>query len=427
MKKSTYKNSSITVLGLGYVGLPLALEFAKKRKVIGFDIDKDRVKKLNQGFDSNSEIPHKKIKNSKNIIFTNEIDNIKKSKIHIVTIPTPVDHKNNPDLSLLKYCCEMIGSVIKKNDLIIFESTVYPGVTEEVCAPIIEKKSGLVFNNDFFCGYSPERINPGDNQHNISNIQKVTSGSTPESANIVDSLYKEIVKVGTHPAPTIKIAEAAKVIENIQRDLNIALMNELSMIFGKMDIDTKSVIDAAASKWNFMPFKPGLVGGHCIGVDPYYLTYKSLKLNHRPKMILAGRQINESMSSYIAFQLKDLMIKKKLNFKNSKILIMGFAFKENISDIRNTKIFDLLREIKKFNNNIDVFDPLVSKDDVKKIYKINLINELTKGKYEAIIIAVAHDEFKKLSINQIRAFGKKRHIIYDLKHLLNFGEANLRL
>ena len=424
MKKSN--NSQLAIIGLGYVGLPLAIEFGKKRDVTAFDINKDRIKELKNGFDSTFEIASDDFKLSKNLYFTNNIDDIKNCKIFIVTIPTPVDHKNKPDLSLLKKCCEMLGSFIKKDDLIIFESTVYPGVTEEFCASIIEKKSGLAFNKEFYCGYSPERINPGDKDHCISKIIKITSGSTPEISKKVDKLYKEIILAGTHIAPSIKVAEAAKVIENIQRDVNIALINELSIIFNKLNIDTKSVLDAAETKWNFLPFKPGLVGGHCIGVDPYYLAHKSLQVGHYPEMITVGRKINDNMHLYVAEQIKNHMIIKNIDLINANILIMGFTFKENCPDIRNTKIFDLITVIKKYSSNIDVHDPWASKDQVKREYGINLTEQPTKKKYDVIVLAVAHNDFKRLSVQQIKSLGKKNHIIYDLKFLLDLKDTDLR-
>lgn len=421
------KKSKLAILGLGYVGLPLAIEFGKKRKVIGFDSNKDRVSQLKNSQDLNLEISSDEFKQSVNLSFTNNIDDIKDCKIFIVAIPTPIDDKNKPDLSLLKKCCSMIGTLIKKGDLVIFESTVYPGVTEEICALIIEKQSGLIFNKDFFCGYSPERINPGDKNHRISTIVKVTSGSTPIISKKVDELYKEIISVGTHNAPSIKVAEAAKIIENIQRDVNIALMNELSIIFNKLNIDTKSVLDAAGTKWNFLPFQPGLVGGHCIGVDPYYLAYKSLEIGHFPDMITAGRKVNDSMPQYVSEQLKKLMIQKNFNLENSNILIMGFTFKENCTDIRNTKIADLITEIRKYNSNIDVYDTWADKNSVKNEYGINLIDQPLKGKYDAIVLTVAHNDFKKMSVNQIKSLGKKSHVIYDLKYILKISESNLRL
>ena len=421
------KKSKLAVIGLGYVGLPLAIEFGKKRRVIGFDINNKRVDELKNGLDSGFEVSNREFKQSLNLIYTNNIDDIKNCEIFIVTIPTPIDDKNKPDLTLLHKCCDMIGSFIKKGDLVIFESTVYPGATEEVCVPIIEKKSGLTFNKDFFCGYSPERINPGDKGHRISTIMKVTSGSTPEISIKVDELYKEIITAGTHKAPSIKVAEAAKVIENTQRDVNIALVNEFSVIFNKLNINTKSVLDAAATKWNFLPFKPGLVGGHCIGVDPYYLAYKSLEVGHNPVMITAGRKINDGMAFYVGEQVKKFMIKKDINLLHANILIMGLTFKENCPDIRNTKIVDLINTISKFSSNIDVYDPWANKNDVKNEYGIDLIDHLIEDKYDTIVLAVAHDEFKKLSIKKIRSLGKKKHIIYDLKNLFNIEEVDLRL
>ena len=418
------KKNKLAIIGLGYVGLPLAIEFGKKRDVLGFDINKDRINELKRGLDSTFEVSNDEFRASINLNFTNNIDEIKNCKIFIVTIPTPVNRKNKPDLSLLEECCEMIGLIIKEGDLVIFESTVYPGVTEEVCMPIIEKKSRLKFNKDFFCGYSPERINPGDKKHNISNIIKVTSGSTKKIATKVDELYKEIITAGTHMAPNIKVAEAAKVIENTQRDVNIALINELTIIFNKLKIDTKSVLDAAYTKWNFLPFKPGLVGGHCIGVDPYYLAYKSLEVGHKAEMIIAGRKINDGMASYFADQIKNKMIEKKINIKKANILIMGFTFKENCPDIRNTKIADLIKGIKKYNSKIDVYDPWAKKEDVKKKYKMNLIQKLQKNKYDVIILAVAHNEFKNLTLKKIKSFGKKKYMIYDPKFLFEFKETD---
>ena len=416
---STIKNKALAVVGLGYVGLPLAIEFGKKRNVIGFDISRKRVDQLKNKNDLNLEVSKKEFEHSSNLIFTNDIKKISKCNIFIVTIPTPIDQNNKPDLSLLKKCCSMIGLLIKKNDLIIFESTVYPGTTEEVCVPILEKKSGLNFNKDFFCGYSPERINPGDKKHRISKVMKITSGSTPKVANKVDKLYKEIIKAGTHKAPSIAVAEAAKVIENTQRDVNIALMNEFEMIFNKLNIETKSVLKAARTKWNFLPFEPGLVGGHCIGVDPYYLAFKSIKVGHNPEMIIAGRRINDMMASYVANQIKKLMISKGIDLTEANILIMGLTFKENCPDVRNTKIVELFNRIRKFSSCIDVFDPWANKNEVKSEYGINLIDKPIKGKYEVVVIAVAHDDFKKMSQKQIRSLVKKNHVIYDLKRIIN--------
>ena len=421
IKNFNNQTCKLAIIGLGYVGLPIAIEFGKKRKVIGFDLNKGRINELQKSIDCNLEVSKKDFKSSKKLVFTNKIQELKDCKIFIVSIPTPIDNKKKPDLSLLKNCCEMIGSIIKNGDLVIFESTVYPGVTEEICAPIIQKKSGLKFNQDFFCGYSPERINPGDKNHRLSNIVKITSGSTPEVSKIVDRLYKQIIKTGTYNAPSIKVAEAAKVIENTQRDVNIALINELSIIFDKLNIDTKSVLDAANTKWNFLPFKPGLVGGHCIGVDPYYLAYKSLKAGHIPKMIIAGRKINDQMPLYLANKIKHMMIKKKIDYINAKILIMGFTFKENCPDFRNTKVADLINGIKRYNKTkIDVYDQWVSKKEVKKIYGFDLIKNPSKKKYDLVVFAVAHDEFKKTTKNQIKDWVKKKYIIFDFKNIFKF-------
>tara|TARA_Y100000816_G_C26107438_1_gene588996 strand:- start:1877 stop:3154 length:1278 start_codon:yes stop_codon:yes gene_type:complete len=413
------KKKDLAVIGLGYVGLPLAIEFGKKRSVIGFDVSKTRIDQLKNSQDINLEVSKKEFNQSLNLLITNDIEKIKNCKIYIVTIPTPIDQNNKPDLTLLKRCCEMIGSFVKKDDLIIFESTVYPGATEEICAPIIARKSGLKFNKDFYCGYSPERINPGDKSHRISKIIKITSGSTPKVANRVDELYKEIIKAGTHKAPSIAVAEAAKVIENTQRDVNIALMNEFEMIFNKLNIDTKSVLEAAITKWNFLPFEPGLVGGHCIGVDPYYLAYKSMKVGHNPEMIIAGRRINDAMAFYVAGQIKKLMTNKKINLAKANVLIMGFTFKENCPDIRNTKIADLVYKISKFSPRVDIYDPWANKNEVKIEYNIDLIDKPIKGKYKAIIIAVAHDKFKKQSRKYLKSLVKKNHIIYDLKRVIS--------
>lgn len=422
-----YKKSKIAIIGLGYVGLPLALEFGKKRNVVGFDINKNRIDQLMKGIDFSLETTSKQIKQANKLIFTNNINDIKKCQIYIVTVPTPINSKNKPDLSLLKKSSEMLGLLLKKGDLVIYESTVYPGVTEEVCAPILEQKSGLVFNIDFFCGYSSERINPGDKEHRLPFIKKVTAGSTAEISNKVDKLYKEIIVAGTHKAQSIKIAEAAKVIENIQRDVNVALINEFSIIFNKLKIDTKSVLDAANSKWNFIPFKPGLVGGHCISVDPYYLLHKALEVGHKPKMITAGRKINNSMGSYIVEQVISLMSKKIKKIINSSVLIMGFTFKENCPDIRNTKVVDLIHEFQKRGLNVDVYDPFVNSEEVFNDYKIKVVEKPKKNKYNAIVMAVAHDKFKKLSIKKIKSFGKKKLVIYDIKYVLNLKNVDGRI
>ena len=417
----------IALIGLGYVGLPLAIEFGKKRKIIGFDINHKRIEELNKGLDTTFEISKSDLKKASNLIFTTNFDELKKCKIFIITVPTPIDSLKKPDLTALKKSSESVGKIIKKGDIIIYESTVYPGATEEVCVPILEQYSGLKFNKDFFCGYSPERINPGDKKHKITNIKKITAGSTIEIAREVDELYQEIIIAGTHRVDSIKIAEAAKVIENTQRDLNIALVNEFALIFDKLGIETESVLKAAGTKWNFLPFRPGLVGGHCIGVDPYYLTHKANEAGYFPETILAGRNLNDNMGSCIALQVLKLMKKKHINVTDSNVLIMGFTFKENCTDHRNTRVVDLVKEFKKFNCNVDVYDPLVNKDRIFQEYNIELIKKPLLGKYDTIVIAVAHDEFKTLTIKQIKSFGKKSHILYDIKYLFNANETDGRL
>jgi UDP-N-acetyl-D-glucosamine/UDP-N-acetyl-D-galactosamine dehydrogenase len=424
---NTIKDIKVGIIGLGYVGLPLALEFAKNRKVIGFDIKKKRIKELNSGIDKNLESSKEELENSKNLNFTNSEDDLKYANCFIITVPTPIDELKKPDLQSLLQASEMIGKIIKKGDLIIYESTVYPGCTEEVCVPILEKFSNLKFNQDFFCGYSPERINPGDKKHTISNIKKITSGSTPEILDLVDSLYNEIISAGTHKASSIKVAEAAKVIENTQRDINIALINELSMIFSKLNIDTKEVLDAAGSKWNFLPFKPGLVGGHCIGVDPYYLTHKAESVGHHPKIILAGREINDNMGSHVVSEMIKKMEKKKINIKKSKILIMGLTFKENCSDVRNSGVKMVFERLKKYTHNLDLYDPWTDSEEIKKIYGTNLQQSLDKNKYDGVIIAVAHKIFIEMGKIEILNLCKKNHVIYDLKYLFTKDQIDLRL
>ena len=421
------KNKKIALIGLGYVGLPLAVEFGKKFEVIGFDISKDRIDLLKKNEDPNLEINKNEFAASSYLRFSNSIDDIKDCNIYIVTVPTPIDNHKKPDLTALKKSTETVGSVLKKDNIVIYESTVYPGATEEFCVPILEKQSGLKFNTDFYCGYSPERINPGDKKHKLIDIKKVTAGSTPEIALEVDELYKKIIVAGTYKAENIKVAEAAKVIENTQRDLNIALINELAVIFKKMNIDTESVLKAAGTKWNFMPFRPGLVGGHCIGVDPYYLTHKANAVGYQPEVILAGRRLNDNMGTYIANEVSKLMAKKSIQIAKANILIMGLTFKENCPDYRNTRVIDLVKEFKSFSCNVDVYDPWVNKKSVADEYKINPINEPIKGKYDAIVLAVAHDEFKLLSKDLIRSYGKSKHVLYDVKYLLKSNESDGRL
>ena len=421
------KKLKLAIIGLGYVGLPLALEFSKKRSLVGFDIDKKRINELNSGIDKNLETTKEELKSIKQLIFTNDEKNLKLANCYIITVPTPVDEFKKPNLEPLLKASKIISKVIKQNDLIIYESTVYPGCIEEQCVPVLERYSKLKFNQGFFCGYSPERINPGDKKHTISNIKKITSGSTAKIADLVDDLYNEIVTVGTHKASSIKVAEAAKVIENTQRDLNIALINELSILFSKMNIDTQAVLDAASSKWNFLPFKPGLVGGHCIGVDPYYLTHKAKEIGYEPRLILAGRELNDNMGNHVVSQLIKEMKKKKIQIKNSKILIMGLTFKENCADIRNSGIESVISGLKKYNCNIDLYDPWADKKEIKKAYGINPILDPNRDTYDSVLIGVAHQKFKKTGINIIANYCKKKRVIYDLKNLFNSDKVDLRL
>jgi len=420
-------HKKIAVIGLGYVGLPLAVEFGKVRAVVGFDINKPRVDELKRHIDSTLETTKQELIDSTSLSYTNNLEDVKSCSIFIVTVPTPIDKHKRPDLTPLEKASESIGSILKNGDIVIYESTVYPGATEEVCVPILEQQSGLTFNKDFYCGYSPERINPGDKEHRLTTIKKVTAGSTPEVATEVDELYQEIIVAGTHKASSIKVAEAAKVIENTQRDVNIALINELSLIFNKLGIDTESVLEAAGTKWNFLPFRPGLVGGHCIGVDPYYLTHKALEVGYSPEIILAGRRLNDGMGSYVADQVSQLMTKKRIHVENANVLIMGLTFKENCPDLRNTRIVDLVEEFEGFNCNVDVYDPWVDKDEAIHEYDIKPIFKPEEGKYDAILLAVAHNEFRELSIEQIRAYGKDNHVLYDIKYLFKASESDGRL
>jgi UDP-N-acetyl-D-glucosamine/UDP-N-acetyl-D-galactosamine dehydrogenase len=420
-------NKKIALIGLGYVGLPLAAEFGKKRVVVGFDINQTRINDLKNGVDATLEITSQELKEATHLSYTSNLEDIKDCTIFIVTVPTPIDKHKRPDLTPLEKSSESVGSILKKGDIVIYESTVYPGATEEVCVPILEEQSGLIFNKDFYCGYSPERINPGDKEHRVTTIKKVTAGSTPEIATEVDELYQEIIIAGTHKASSIKVAEAAKVIENTQRDVNIALINELALIFNKLGIDTESVLEAAGTKWNFLPFRPGLVGGHCIGVDPYYLTHKALEVGYNPEMILAGRRLNDSMGSYVADQVSKLMTKKRIHVVDANVLIMGLTFKENCPDLRNTRVVDLVEEFKGFNCNIDVYDPWVDKNEAVHEYGIKPIDQPIEDKYDAILLAVAHDEFKELTLEQIKAFGKDNHVLYDIKYLLDANEVDGRL
>lgn len=424
----TLSSIKIAVIGLGYVGLPLALEFSSKREVKAFDISLKRVEELREGKDSTKEVDTERLKNASNLYISSDRLDIQECNFYIVTVPTPINSQNEPDLQPLMQASELVGNCLKKNDIVVYESTVYPGATEEICVPILEKSSNLKFNSDFFCGYSPERINPGDKEHNVTNIKKITSGSTPESAQLIDSLYQEIVTVGTHMAESMKIAEAAKVIENTQRDLNIALINELSIIFNRLNIDTYAVLEAAGTKWNFLPFKPGLVGGHCIGVDPYYLTHKSMQIGYVPQVILSGRELNDGMAKYSALRMLDGMKSSKIKIENARVLIMGATFKENCPDIRNTKVFDFIETLLDAKCNIDIFDPVV---DLSKLLGNKYIDLFIKTPkinfYDAIAITVAHEQFHMTSPKEILGFCKDRHIIYDLKSLLPKEISALRM
>ena len=418
---------TLCIVGLGYVGLPLAVEFSKKRSVIGFDLNPHRVKELQNGHDRTKEIDDSVLKTINTIKYTSNKDDIKKCSIFIVTVPTPINSHNDPDLSPLIGACEIVGEYLKKDDIVIFESTVFPGATREVCVPILEKNSKLTFNKDFFCGYSPERINPGDKVHTLRNIKKVTSGSNEKVASVVDKLYKEIIDAGTFKAKSIEVAEAAKVIENTQRDVNIALINELALIFNKLNIDTEDVLIAAETKWNFLPFRPGLVGGHCIGIDPYYLTHKAIEVGYNPEMILSGRRLNNFMPFHIASQVAKLMLKRRINIIDSRILILGFTFKENCPDVRNTKINDLRNEFLNMNALVDVYDPEADSEAVSHEYGFKLERNPEYGIYDAVIIAVGHTIFTDKPIEEIRAFGKKEHILYDVKYTFDSNLTDGRL
>jgi UDP-N-acetyl-D-galactosamine dehydrogenase len=421
------KNTNISIIGLGYVGLPLAVEFGKKYPTLGFDISERRISELQSGIDITLELDADELKAATRLTCSTKIEDLRQATVYIVTVPTPIDEYKRPDLSPLRRASEMLGKIIKRGDVAIYESTVYPGATEEYCVPLIEAGSGLTLNKDFFVGYSPERINPGDKQHRLTSIKKVTSGSTPETAEFVDALYGSIIEAGTYKASSIKVAEAAKVIENTQRDLNIALMNELAIIFKKMGIDTEDVLEAAGTKWNFLPFRPGLVGGHCIGVDPYYLTYKAESIGYHPQIILAGRRINDNMGGYVVGQLIKQMVKRCIQIDKSNILVMGLAFKENCPDLRNTRVIDSVKKLKEYNVNVDVYDPWVSPESAEHEYGITPISAPEVGKYDAIILAVAHREFKEIGAEGLRRFGKKNHVLFDLKYVLSKADADMRL
>lgn len=417
----------IAVIGLGYVGLPLAVEFGKKVPVVGFDIYQKRIDELRNGQDHTLEVSPEELKQAIHLSYSANLEALKNCNFFIVTVPTPIDEFKQPDLTPLVKASTSIGQVLKKGDVVVYESTVYPGATEETCIPVLEQVSGLKFNQDFFAGYSPERINPGDKLHRVTNILKITSGSTPEVAEFVDQVYNLVIEAGTHKATSIKVAEAAKVIENTQRDVNIALINELAVIFNKMGIDTEAVLKAAGTKWNFLPFRPGLVGGHCIGVDPYYLTHKAQAIGYHPEIILAGRRLNDGMGAYVVTQLVKAMIKKKIQVEGAKVLVLGLSFKENCPDIRNTKIIDIVHELQEYHIQADVYDPWVDGAEAEYEYAITPVKSLEQGQYDAVILAVAHEQFKAMGAEALRALGKSTHILYDLKYVLDQSESDLRL
>ncbi|MCZ8132980.1 MAG: Vi polysaccharide biosynthesis UDP-N-acetylglucosamine C-6 dehydrogenase TviB [Steroidobacteraceae bacterium] len=425
--KLNLRNCKIGIVGLGYVGLPLAVEFGKRFSTIGFDIKPERVAELRAGRDSTLEVTREELRAAARLEYTADLKDLKRCKVYVVTVPTPIDEYKRPDLTPLVKASETVGKVLKRGDVVVYESTVYPGCTEEVCVPVLEKVSGLEFNEDFYCGYSPERINPGDKEHRLTTIRKVTAGSTPEVADFVDSLYSSIVVAGTHKASSIRVAEAAKVIENTQRDVNIALINELALIFNRLGIDTQEVLEAAGTKWNFLPFKPGLVGGHCIGVDPYYLTHKAQEIGYHPEMILAGRRINDNMALYVASEILKLMTTKRIHMNGARVLVMGMTFKENCPDLRNSKVVDVIRELEKFGADVDVYDPWVSTAEAVHEYRIRPIRKLQPGTYDAVVMAVAHKEFRELGVPGIRRLAKKQHVLYDIKHVFKRSEVDGRL
>jgi UDP-N-acetyl-D-galactosamine dehydrogenase len=417
----------IGVIGLGYVGLPLAVAFGKRYRTTGFDVKAARIDELKRGRDSTLEVSREELAAARQLTFTTRIEDLRPINVYVVTVPTPIDQFKRPDLTPLEKASATVGQVLKKGDVVVYESTVYPGCTEEVCVPILERVSGLRFNRDFHAGYSPERINPGDKQHRLTTIRKVTSGSTPAVAEFVDSLYRSIVSAGTHPASSIRVAEAAKVIENTQRDVNIALINELALIFNRLGIDTQEVLEAAGSKWNFLPFRPGLVGGHCIGVDPYYLTHKAQAIGYHPEMILAGRRINDNMGIYVAQQVAQLMIRRRIQVRGSRILVMGLTFKENCPDVRNSRIVDVVRELDKFGAKVDVYDPWVDAAEARHEYGLAPVRRLRRGSYDAIVMGVAHQQFRDMGIAKVRALARRRHVLYDIKYVFERQQVDGRL
>lgn len=419
---------TIAIIGLGYVGLPLAVEFGKKRRVIGFDVNLNRIKDLQRGYDHTLEVEGEELRAAQYLQFSSSSNEIAEAQIYVVTVPTPVDDAKRPDVGALIKASEIVGAHLKVGDIVIYESTVYPGCTEEVCVPVLEKASGLKFNHDFFCGYSPERINPGDKQNRLPTIMKVTSGSTPEISNEVDSLYKTIITAGTYKASSIRVAEAAKVIENTQRDVNIALMNELSLIFERLDIDTIEVLEAAGTKWNFLPFRPGLVGGHCIGVDPYYLTYKAQQIGYHPEVILAGRRINDQMGAHVAHRVVKLMLRQGMQILNGRVLMLGLAFKENCPDIRNTRAIDIVSSLRDYMLDVDIYDPWVSADEVRHEYDLECLTDAPDlGTYDAIVIAVGHHQFVEMGADALRKFGKPGAVMFDVKSILPQNSVEGRL
>jgi UDP-N-acetyl-D-galactosamine dehydrogenase len=427
MTQFNLRDCKLAVVGLGYVGLPLAVEFGRHFPTLGFDIKAKRVAELRAGTDSTLEVGSDELKTAHRLTYSTDVKDLRDCQVFIVTVPTPIDGYKRPDLTPIESASRLIGEVLKKGDVVVFESTVYPGCTEEIAVPILERSSGLKFNTDFFCGYSPERINPGDKQHRLTTIKKITSGSTPAVADFVDQLYASIITAGTHKASSIRVAEAAKVIENTQRDVNIALINELALIFNRLGIDTEEVLEAAGTKWNFLPFRPGLVGGHCIGVDPYYLTHKAQEIGYHPEMILAGRRINDNMALYVASCIAHLMIHKRIHVKESRILVMGLTFKENCPDLRNSKVVDVISELKKYGASVDVHDPWIDPAEAEHEYGITPIRTPERGVYDAIVLAVAHREFSELGIEAVRAFGKQTHVLYDIKYVFEADQVDGRL
>lgn len=425
--ETSYSNIRLGVVGLGYVGLPLAVEFGKKRPVIGFDINSARIQALQAGHDHTLEVDDAELASAGQLRYTTEPEDLAQANVFIVTVPTPIDDYKKPDLTPLVKASETIGAVLKRGDIVVYESTVYPGATEEDCVPVLERVSGLKFNQDFFAGYSPERINPGDKTRGVSTIKKVTSGSTPEVADVVDALYREIIVAGTHKAPNIRVAEASKVIENTQRGLNIALINELALVFNKMGIDTQAVLEAAGTKWNFLPFRPGLVGGHCIGVDPYYLIHKAQAIGLHPEIMLAGCRLNDAMGAYVASQLVKTMTKRRIHVQGSRVLMLGLTFKENCPDLRNTKVADIINELQQYDVDVDIYDPWADPEEARHEYGYSLVSQPEAGVYDGIVLAVAHDKFTVMGATNIRKLGKPEHVLYDLKHMLPLDAADIRL